>query len=86
MLPSQSEQDVLEPSFPRSFVTQSGYWGEKSLSPRGLGPPPPQNVLMTLATGKGHWAEAISTAEQLKQRCPGHISKIQQQEEDLKQR
>ncbi|XP_076785650.1 spectrin beta chain, non-erythrocytic 5 isoform X3 [Arvicanthis niloticus] len=45
-----------------------------------------ENVLMTLATGKGHWAEVISTAEQLKQRCPGHISKIQQQQEDLKQR
>ncbi|XP_029391606.1 LOW QUALITY PROTEIN: spectrin beta chain, non-erythrocytic 5 [Mus pahari] len=45
-----------------------------------------ENVLMTLAIGKGHWAEAISTAEQLKQRCPGHISKIQQQQEDLKQR
>ncbi|XP_028622676.1 spectrin beta chain, non-erythrocytic 5 [Grammomys surdaster] len=45
-----------------------------------------ENVLMTLATGKGHWEEAISIAEQLKQRCPGHISKIQQQQEDLKQR
>ncbi|GAB1286757.1 Spectrin beta, non-erythrocytic 5 [Apodemus speciosus] len=41
---------------------------------------------LTLATGKGHWAETTSTAEQLKQRCPGHISKIQQQQEDLKQR
>ncbi|XP_038962424.1 spectrin beta chain, non-erythrocytic 5 isoform X3 [Rattus norvegicus] len=45
-----------------------------------------ENVLMTLATGKGHWEEAISTAEQLKQRCPGHISKIQQQQEELKHR
>ncbi|ERE70802.1 spectrin beta chain, brain 4-like protein [Cricetulus griseus] len=45
-----------------------------------------ENFLMTLAIGKGHWAEVISTAQQLKQRCPGHTSKIQQQEEDLNQR
>ncbi|KAL1785833.1 spectrin beta chain, non-erythrocytic 5 [Sigmodon hispidus] len=45
-----------------------------------------ENFLMTLTIGKGHWAEVISTAEQLKQRCPGHTSKIQQQEENLNQR
>ncbi|XP_060228154.1 spectrin beta chain, non-erythrocytic 5 [Meriones unguiculatus] len=45
-----------------------------------------ENFLMTLATGKGHWAEVISAAKQLKQRCPGHTSKIQQQQEDLHQR
>ncbi|XP_036040911.1 spectrin beta chain, non-erythrocytic 5 [Onychomys torridus] len=45
-----------------------------------------ENFLMTLAIGKGHWDEVICTAEQLKQRCPGHTSKIQQQEEDLNQR
>lgn len=86
MTTSKGEQDVLEPSILRSFVVQKGYGERRGLPPIGLGPSPPQNVLMTLATGKGHWAEAISTAEQLKQRCPGHISKIQQQEEDLKQR
>ncbi|XP_040602017.1 LOW QUALITY PROTEIN: spectrin beta chain, non-erythrocytic 5 [Mesocricetus auratus] len=45
-----------------------------------------ENFLMTLAIGKGHWAEVISTAQQLKQRCPGHTLKIQQREEDLNQR
>ncbi|CAO2579266.1 Spectrin beta chain, non-erythrocytic 5, partial [Lemmus lemmus] len=45
-----------------------------------------ENFLMTLAIGKGHWAEVINTVEQLKQRCPGHTSKIQQQEKDLNQR
>ncbi|KAL6035829.1 hypothetical protein STEG23_005226 [Scotinomys teguina] len=49
-------------------------------------PPKCENFLMTLAIGKGRWAEVICTAEQLKQRCPGHTSKIQQQEEDLNQR
>ncbi|XP_049989135.1 spectrin beta chain, non-erythrocytic 5 [Alexandromys fortis] len=45
-----------------------------------------ENFLMALAIGKGHWAEVVNTAEQLKQRCPEHTSKIQQQEEDLNQR
>ncbi|CAH6788033.1 Sptbn5 [Phodopus roborovskii] len=45
-----------------------------------------ENFLMTLAIGKGHWAEVISTAGQLKQRCPGHSLKIRQQEENLNQR
>nr|XP_048315627.1 spectrin beta chain, non-erythrocytic 5 [Myodes glareolus] len=45
-----------------------------------------ENFLMALAIGKGHWAEVINAAEQLKQRCPGHTSKIQQQEEDLNRR
>lgn len=75
---------VLEPTIPRPFGPKRE-WGEKSLPPRVLGPSL-QNFLVALAIGKGHWAEVINTAEQLKQRCPGHTSKIQQQEEDLNQR
>ncbi|KAM5175969.1 spectrin beta chain, non-erythrocytic 5 [Callospermophilus lateralis] len=45
-----------------------------------------KNFLFTLAVRKGHWAEINSSAEQLKQRCPGDSTKIQRQQEDLHQR
>uniref|UniRef100_A0A8D2HWE0 Spectrin beta, non-erythrocytic 5 n=1 Tax=Urocitellus parryii TaxID=9999 RepID=A0A8D2HWE0_UROPR len=45
-----------------------------------------KNFLFALAVRKGHWAEINSSAEQLKQRCPGDSTKIQRQQEDLHQR
>uniref|UniRef100_H0XEK4 Spectrin beta, non-erythrocytic 5 n=1 Tax=Otolemur garnettii TaxID=30611 RepID=H0XEK4_OTOGA len=45
-----------------------------------------KNFLRALAIGKGHWAEVSSSAEQLKQRCPGDSTKIQQQQDKLGRR
>ncbi|XP_019500408.1 PREDICTED: spectrin beta chain, non-erythrocytic 5 [Hipposideros armiger] len=45
-----------------------------------------ENFLTSLAVGKGRWAEVSSSAEQLKQRCPGYSPKIQRQQEELSQR
>ncbi|XP_058149963.1 spectrin beta chain, non-erythrocytic 5 [Dasypus novemcinctus] len=45
-----------------------------------------ENVLAALAVGNSRWAEVSSSAEQLKQRCPGHATKIQQLQEELSQR
>uniref|UniRef100_A0A8D2AM26 Spectrin beta, non-erythrocytic 5 n=1 Tax=Sciurus vulgaris TaxID=55149 RepID=A0A8D2AM26_SCIVU len=45
-----------------------------------------EKFLITLAVRKGHWTEVNNSAEQLKQRCPGDFTKIQQQQEDLCQR
>ncbi|XP_069348326.1 spectrin beta chain, non-erythrocytic 5 [Eulemur rufifrons] len=39
--------------------------------------------LRALAVGRGRWAEISSSAEQLKQRCPGDATKIQRQQEEL---
>lgn len=46
----------------------------------------PQNFLTALAVGRGLWAEVSSSAEQLKQRCPGLSPKIQRQQEELSQK
>uniref|UniRef100_A0A8C7EU33 Spectrin beta, non-erythrocytic 5 n=1 Tax=Neovison vison TaxID=452646 RepID=A0A8C7EU33_NEOVI len=45
-----------------------------------------ENFLATLAVGRGYWAEVSSNAEQLKQRYPEGIPRIQQQQEELSQR
>uniref|UniRef100_A0A671DN44 Spectrin beta, non-erythrocytic 5 n=1 Tax=Rhinolophus ferrumequinum TaxID=59479 RepID=A0A671DN44_RHIFE len=45
-----------------------------------------EKFLTTLAVGKGLWAEVSSSAEQLKQRCPGYSPKIQRQQEELSRR
>ncbi|XP_032199248.1 spectrin beta chain, non-erythrocytic 5 isoform X4 [Mustela erminea] len=45
-----------------------------------------ENFLTTLAVGRGYWAEVSSNAEQLKQRYPEGIPRIQQQQEELSQR
>lgn len=46
----------------------------------------PQNFLTALAVGRGLWTEVNSSAEQLKQRCPGNSPQIQLQQEELSQR
>ncbi|KAK2103751.1 Spectrin beta chain, non-erythrocytic 5 [Saguinus oedipus] len=68
-----------------SAIGLRGVWKEKK-PPRGLGPPFPQNFLTALTVGKGLWAEVSSSAEQLKQRYPGDATKIQRQQEELRQR
>ncbi|XP_076983663.1 spectrin beta chain, non-erythrocytic 5 [Tamandua tetradactyla] len=45
-----------------------------------------ENFLAALAVGKGRWAEVSSSAEQLRQRCPGDATKIQQLQEELSRR
>uniref|UniRef100_A0A8C5UMU9 Spectrin beta, non-erythrocytic 5 n=1 Tax=Microcebus murinus TaxID=30608 RepID=A0A8C5UMU9_MICMU len=45
-----------------------------------------ENFLRALAVGRGRWAEVSSSAEQLKQRCPGDATKIQWQQEELSRR
>ncbi|KAM5235434.1 spectrin beta chain, non-erythrocytic 5 [Ctenodactylus gundi] len=45
-----------------------------------------KDLLTSLAVGESLWAEINSSAEQLKQRCPGDSPKIQQQQVDLSQR
>uniref|UniRef100_A0A8D0S447 Calponin-homology (CH) domain-containing protein n=1 Tax=Sus scrofa TaxID=9823 RepID=A0A8D0S447_PIG len=45
-----------------------------------------ENFLTALAVGRGLWAEVSSSAEQLKQRCPGLSPKIQRQQEELSQK
>uniref|UniRef100_A0A8C4M5V2 Spectrin beta, non-erythrocytic 5 n=1 Tax=Equus asinus TaxID=9793 RepID=A0A8C4M5V2_EQUAS len=45
-----------------------------------------ENFLSALAVGRGRWAEVSSSAEQLKQRCPGDSPRIQRQQEELSQR
>ncbi|XP_037691030.1 LOW QUALITY PROTEIN: spectrin beta chain, non-erythrocytic 5 [Choloepus didactylus] len=45
-----------------------------------------ENFLTALAVGKGRWAEVGSAAKQLKQKCPGDATKIQQLHEELSQR
>ncbi|XP_032107131.1 spectrin beta chain, non-erythrocytic 5 [Sapajus apella] len=45
-----------------------------------------ENFLTALTVGKGLWAEVSSSAEQLRQRYPGDATKIQQQQEELRQR
>ncbi|XP_057577784.1 spectrin beta chain, non-erythrocytic 5 [Hippopotamus amphibius kiboko] len=45
-----------------------------------------EKFLTALAVGRGLWAEVSSSAEQLKQRCPGDSPKIQRQQEELSQR
>ncbi|KAM5340248.1 LOW QUALITY PROTEIN: spectrin beta chain, non-erythrocytic 5 [Glossophaga mutica] len=42
-----------------------------------------ENFLTALTVGRGHWAEVSSSAEKLKQRCPGASPQIQQQQEEL---
>ncbi|KAI4568080.1 hypothetical protein MJT46_007878 [Ovis ammon polii x Ovis aries] len=45
-----------------------------------------ENFLTALAVGRGLWTEVNSSAEQLKQRCPGDSPQIQLQQEELSQR
>ncbi|CAN0540377.1 unnamed protein product [Rangifer tarandus platyrhynchus] len=45
-----------------------------------------ENFLTALAVGRGLWTEVNSSAEQLKQRCPGNSPQIQLQQEELSQR
>ncbi|XP_061286842.1 spectrin beta chain, non-erythrocytic 5 isoform X2 [Bos javanicus] len=45
-----------------------------------------ENFLTALAMGRGLWTEVNSSAEQLKQRCPGGSPQIQLQQEELSQR
>ncbi|XP_078189296.1 spectrin beta chain, non-erythrocytic 5 [Callithrix jacchus] len=45
-----------------------------------------ENFLTALTVGKGLWAEVSSSAEQLKQRYPGDATKIQREQEELRQR
>ncbi|KAG5206556.1 hypothetical protein JEQ12_018129 [Ovis aries] len=45
-----------------------------------------ENFLTALAVGRGLWTEVNSSAEQLKQRCPGDSPQIQLKQEELSQR
>ncbi|KAI4583108.1 hypothetical protein MJG53_008321 [Ovis ammon polii x Ovis aries] len=45
-----------------------------------------ENFLTALDVGRGLWTEVNSSAEQLKQRCPGDSPQIQLQQEELSQR
>uniref|UniRef100_A0A2K5EHS7 Spectrin beta, non-erythrocytic 5 n=1 Tax=Aotus nancymaae TaxID=37293 RepID=A0A2K5EHS7_AOTNA len=45
-----------------------------------------ENFLTALTVGKGLWAEVSSSAEPLRQRYPGDATKIQRQQEELRQR
>ncbi|KAF4017333.1 hypothetical protein G4228_009075 [Cervus hanglu yarkandensis] len=45
-----------------------------------------ENFLTALAVGRGLWTEVNSSAEQLKQRCPGNSPQIQLHQEELSQR
>uniref|UniRef100_A0A452DXD2 Spectrin beta, non-erythrocytic 5 n=1 Tax=Capra hircus TaxID=9925 RepID=A0A452DXD2_CAPHI len=45
-----------------------------------------ENFLTALAVGRSLWTEVNSSAEQLKQRCPGDSPQIQLQQEELSQR
>ncbi|OWK09720.1 hypothetical protein Celaphus_00006342, partial [Cervus elaphus hippelaphus] len=45
-----------------------------------------ENFLTALAVGRGLWTDVNSSAEQLKQRCPGNSPQIQLHQEELSQR